>query len=100
MFAVRLTSLGSRIVSPGLCNQVQRVALTGRGEEALLARQVSKFSLNLEKRYYSVKSVYIFFFVQDCITSLGEDLMTVVYQAVDVQGGCAGQIYADFDDAL
>ena len=81
-------------------NQVQRVALTRWGEGAPLARQVSKFSLTLEKRYYSVKSVYIFFFVQDCITSLDEDPMTVVYQAVDVQGGCAGQIYADFFDDL
>ena len=63
MFAVGLTSLGSRIVSPGLCDQVQGVALTGRGEGALLARQVSRFSLNLEQKYYSVKFVYIFFLV-------------------------------------
>ena len=26
--------------------------------------------------------------------------MTVVYQTVDVQDGCAGQLNADFDDAL
>ena len=43
MFAVGLTSLGSKFVFPELCGQVQGVASTGRGKEALLARQVSRF---------------------------------------------------------
>ena len=43
MFAVGLTSLGSKFVFPELCGQVQGVASTGRGKGALLARQVSEF---------------------------------------------------------
>ena len=48
MFAVGLISLGSRFVSPGLSDQVQRVVLTGRGKEVSLARQVSRFFVTLE----------------------------------------------------
>ena len=43
MFAVGLTSLGSRFVSSGLWYQVQRVASTRQGKGGLFARQVSRF---------------------------------------------------------
>ena len=46
----------------------------------------------------NVKFAYIFLVFQVCI--MDGDSMTVVYQTVDVQGGCAGQMNADFDDAL
>ena len=63
MFAVGLTSLGSMFVSPGLCDQVQRVASTGQGKRDLFARQVSRFFVTWNKIYYSVKFAYIFFFL-------------------------------------
>ena len=62
MFAVRLTSLGSKFVSFGLCSQVQRAALTGRGNGGLLARQVSRVFCNLEFNFTPSKLVYNSFF--------------------------------------
>ena len=64
MFAVGLISLGSRFVSPGLSDQVQRVVLTGRGKEVSLARQVSRFFRNfgikLLSRYILIHFLFLF----------------------------------------
>ena len=62
MFAVGLTSLGSRFVSPGLCDQVQRVASTGQGREDLSARQVSRFLVIWNKNVIPL-NLHIFSFL-------------------------------------